>query len=655
MSLDEHYEKQRLVAESLFQTGVEKSPTPGNDAAGKELCPPPSPGADNDGNTGGGPPRSFSNDGSASAPSANSTTGNITGVGAPGNGEDPKGAQKAGSDGCANGSPTARDNGTAADSVAALAASNSSSMQAKQPITQPPPYRRPDWEDQPIRPHNAYPQAQLLQASPRVLITPDAYKAMCLYVEIGPLEVGWQGAVSRTASGDFLIEKTYLLEQEVTGTETELSVDARFKLAFELTEKGDEGIDEANRMRFWGHSHVRMGTSPSGTDERTMDQFAREGCPWYVRGIFNKLGSGSFTIYLYEIGLRINDAPWAVWDPDTQKVILDRPSFTGGYGSFWSYGRSLWSNWGRREEQPVANAGSADNPVAPGTTAGANRQSSAPGITDGVDRQSAEVGIADGVDGALPERKAPGWLPGLLVPSAELRARIQSEYNAKVKERRGYFTWMRSLQANEDPSKVGAAIEQSDSGTNSGGNTSGDSSTRNDVDKSAGDGTSSVDGTKVRSDNDRQEAGSSSSSPAGKRPAAKAPGSNYSDPSPTPPAAASGRADLTGYWIPAEWSSPARPMKISQKDHYVSIELVNRAGECVGTLTGAYLQHTFKADGWAYNGYKEITVTVMREPDYLQVEDLSGGHYFALYKRGNPPEPSSIKPIVDFLKDMFKS
>lgn len=484
----------------------------------------------------------------------------------------------------------------------------------KPPVIRQPVYRRPDSEDQPLRPHFVRPEAALLHGSPRVLMTADAYKAMCLYVEIGPLEVGWQGTVSRTPKGDFIIEKTYLLDQDVTGVETELSADARFKLAFELSEKGDEGIDEANRMRFWGHSHVRMGTGPSGTDERTMDQFEREGCPWYVRGIFNKLGKGSFTIFLYEQGFRINDAPWAVIDPVTQQVILDRPSFASG----GNYGGGWMSSWGQK---PAAEADKAPSlPPVPGTTTGGT------------------VAQPQG-------KRAPHWLPEILVPSAELRAAIAAEYKAKVRERRGFSGWVRSIQANNNPDTAGA----NPSGTTGGDEAASAASAQMEAQygtgasEPAGDGAPVGDGKNATGEPTRTSGGQS----AGER-----------RESSSPHVDADGRVDLSGSWVPTDTSSPARPLSISQTGHYVRIELVGRGGERPESLTGAYLDAIFMVDGWVSAtspdiGNMEIKVEVVN-PNLIRLEGADR-FYAGVYRRNEQAQsgPGIGEQIIGFFRDIF--
>lgn len=299
----------------------------------------------------------------------------------------------------------------------------------------------------PLKPHFARPRAELIfePEAPTVYITPDAYKRMCLYVELAPKEVGWLGTISKRPNGDFLIEEVYLVEQEVTSVETELSVQGAEKLVLELLEAGDPGLDKANKLHFWGHSHVRMGTNPSGTDESTMQRFAREGHEYYVRGIFNKLGRGCFDVYYYNIGYRILDVPWAVMDPSTGKVLLDRRTSNrswwqggpsndrpSGYNYGGSYGQSggYKSTWKERQEE-------------------AKKQDEQSGLSEFLKR-----------DDAAPQPKK--FDP--LEIDAELRAQVTAEYKAKVKER--YFapfkSWFGKKDDEDGDGKNGANNEKGD-------------------------------------------------------------------------------------------------------------------------------------------------------------------------------------------------
>jgi hypothetical protein len=254
----------------------------------------------------------------------------------------------------------------------------------------------PAFNESPFKAHAFQPRAQLVARNrPLVILTPKAYQQMLLYVEIADKEVGWMGAVTRLENNRFLIEETFLLEQEVTAVETELSVEGCSKLADELLLRGDEGFDLLNKMRFWGHSHVRMGTSPSGTDESTMLRFRDENLDWYVRGIFNKLGRAEFTVYFFDIGFAVCDVNWCVIDLATGNDLTPKGG-SAFAGQFRDY---------RYDPKPL------------------------------VPEQPAESVVpADVVAERVRKYERMGLSP-LLVPSAELRAQIEAEFFAKVLDR----------------------------------------------------------------------------------------------------------------------------------------------------------------------------------------------------------------------------
>ncbi len=165
---------------------------------------------------------------------------------------------------------------------------------------------------------------------PTIIISREAYTKMWLYVDIAPEEVGWVGTAKQLPNGDFSIEKVWLLKQHVTGVETTLTLDGWADMATELLSRDEEGLEDWDNLRFWGHSHVRMGTSPSGRDQRSMEELEESQHPWFIRGIFNKLGRIEFTVYLYDKGIVFEDAPWTVEGlpasaPDTQA----EPNATG--------------------------------------------------------------------------------------------------------------------------------------------------------------------------------------------------------------------------------------------------------------------------------------------------------------------------------------
>lgn len=163
-------------------------------------------------------------------------------------------------------------------------------------------------------PHTFANQIQFIGDVPMIYMTRDAFSRMWHFVDIADEEVGWLGTVEETTYGNFLIEEVFLLEQEVSAAQTEISENGIARLVQKLIDTRDDGVEVANKLRFWGHSHVRMGTSPSGQDDAQMRHFQQNECPWFVRGILNKLGRMQFDIFLWDAGVKITDAPWAIYD-----------------------------------------------------------------------------------------------------------------------------------------------------------------------------------------------------------------------------------------------------------------------------------------------------------------------------------------------------
>ncbi len=135
-------------------------------------------------------------------------------------------------------------------------------------------------------------------------------------------------------------------------------------------------------------------------------------------------------MYYYNIGYRILDVPWAVMDPATGKVLLDRRTsnrswWQGGPSndrpSGYNYGGSYGSNGGyqstwkeRQEEQ-------------------AKKQDEQSGLSEFLKREDATP---------QPKKFDP------LEIGAELRAEVTAEYKAKVKER--YFAPFKSWFGKKD-------------------------------------------------------------------------------------------------------------------------------------------------------------------------------------------------------------
>ena len=175
-------------------------------------------------------------------------------------------------------------------------------------------FSRDDKKAEQFIPHKFKTKSILMRSDPKVLIASKAYALMWHIVNQSSEEVGWLGIVKEEGN-DFVIEDILIFKQEVDMGTCEISPEGLAEVGMELVESHPEGVDVLNRLRMWGHSHVNMGTGGSGQDDSQMGVFEKSGCPYFIRGILNKKGKMEFNIYLYDRGLRIEDAEWCVFTP----------------------------------------------------------------------------------------------------------------------------------------------------------------------------------------------------------------------------------------------------------------------------------------------------------------------------------------------------
>ena len=115
----------------------------------------------------------------------------------------------------------------------------------------------------------------------KVYITPQCHAEIMHYVHKSNVEISGLGRIQKNSTGDMVVTKVYLLEQENGPATTDIDKDAVAKLMFESRE--DPGF-----LNFWWHSHVNMGTFWSGTDMSTIEEFGKNG--FLLATVFNKKG-----------------------------------------------------------------------------------------------------------------------------------------------------------------------------------------------------------------------------------------------------------------------------------------------------------------------------------------------------------------------------
>lgn len=175
-----------------------------------------------------------------------------------------------------------------------------------------------------LRAHTFDPKVIVKAKIPDIFISLIALTKMWSYIDIESREIGWLGTVERNEDS-YIIKDVFLFNQEVSATTTEIQEDglASFTVETMKQHSREEGMKIMNSLRFWGHSHVTMGTSPSGQDETQLDNFMKD-CDWFIRGIGNKHGRLEFTIYDNLQGIVFKDVPWTeemVAYPDIRESI----------------------------------------------------------------------------------------------------------------------------------------------------------------------------------------------------------------------------------------------------------------------------------------------------------------------------------------------
>lgn len=104
----------------------------------------------------------------------------------------------------------------------------------------------------------------------------------------------------------FLVNEVYLLEQENTGTTSDIDEKALGKLMYEHHKSKVEG-----ELKFWWHSHADMGVFWSATDMATIRQLGGEGS--FLSTVFNKKEEMRSAFYMTDpISVFVDELPTVV-------------------------------------------------------------------------------------------------------------------------------------------------------------------------------------------------------------------------------------------------------------------------------------------------------------------------------------------------------
>lgn len=166
--------------------------------------------------------------------------------------------------------------------------------------------------------------------APEVLLTPDVAQDIATIVALCPYEIAWMGTVKELGGESYLIDNIFIGEQEVSAA----NVDFLEEGLMSMVEQAIRAGYDVNDLRYWGHSHVSMPVSPSGTDLDQAKKFLETGLEYMLCSIHNKAGQSDFRFYSAkgfvwkDIGHRLHDAAAAareeLWRQEIEKVARHR-------------------------------------------------------------------------------------------------------------------------------------------------------------------------------------------------------------------------------------------------------------------------------------------------------------------------------------------
>ena len=152
---------------------------------------------------------------------------------------------------------------------------------------------------------------------PKICFTEQVLARFKAYVDNCDLEIGWLALVRKDSLGRYIVYDTILPHQNVSAVTTDLMESG-------LQEVGEELLatrpDEFNNVRCWCHSHVNMQVCPSGTDDKTFEQFY-ENCDYFIRVICNKKSDMRVDFIDIENEIKFENTEWYILLSDETNEI----------------------------------------------------------------------------------------------------------------------------------------------------------------------------------------------------------------------------------------------------------------------------------------------------------------------------------------------
>lgn len=148
------------------------------------------------------------------------------------------------------------------------------------------------------------------ETQPDIQFTMKAIKWIRAMVEEHSGEVGFMGLVDQVGETYIVKEIFYPKHELVNAGTCEISVKGQGELVEKLY--AEERGEEVNNLRFWGHSHHTMGTTPSGQDDTQALQMMNNSGAFLIRAICTKNGEMSVSFFDHERQLKFENIKWTV-------------------------------------------------------------------------------------------------------------------------------------------------------------------------------------------------------------------------------------------------------------------------------------------------------------------------------------------------------
>lgn len=161
----------------------------------------------------------------------------------------------------------------------------------------------------------------LSKFTPKVHIPQDTWDDMMHITDLVGKEVGWFTRVTRHDE-QFVLHEVHLPSQQSSGATVEFEPEHLEAYLMEVLETRPEDFAELNTsLRAWHHSHVNMSTSPSGQDQKTIEELVQN-CDFFVAVRVNKKREVEADVAFGDRGLVFEDVPVTVGEVD-----MDRRKF----------------------------------------------------------------------------------------------------------------------------------------------------------------------------------------------------------------------------------------------------------------------------------------------------------------------------------------